>query len=71
MRSGRGEGGRQAGNFIKETPAQLFFCQFFEIFENIFFMEDLRRTTRSSRLQMFDKVDVLRNFAAFTGEHLC
>ena len=26
---------------------------------------------RSSRLQMFYKADVVKNFAKFTGKHLC
>ena len=27
--------------------------------------------SRSSRLQMFFKIDVLKSFANFTGKHLC
>ena len=35
----------QAYNFIKkETLAQVFFCEFCEIFKNIFFTEHLRTT---------------------------
>ena len=29
------------------------------------------RTSRSSRLEMFCKKDVLKNFTKFTGKHLC
>ena len=31
----------------------------------------LKTTFRSSRLQMFFKIDVLKNFTIFTGKHLC
>ena len=31
----------------------------------------LSKTCRSSRLQMFFKIGVLKNFAIFTGKHLC
>ena len=31
----------------------------------------LQRTSRSSRLQMFFKIGVLKSFANFTGKHLC
>ena len=30
-----------------------------------------RTTFRSSRSQMFFKIDALKNFANFTGKHLC
>ena len=33
--------------------------------------EALARNGRSSRLQMFFKIGVLKNFAIFTGKHLC
>ena len=33
--------GLNACNFIKETPAQVFFCEFCEIFQNTFFKEHL------------------------------
>ena len=36
--------GLQACNFIKETPAQVFFCEYCEIFKNTFFTEHLRET---------------------------
>ena len=29
------------------------------------------KKNRSSRLQMFHKIDVLKDFAKFTGKHLC
>ena len=35
----------QASNFIKkETPTQVFFCEFYKIFKNTFFTEHLRAT---------------------------
>ena len=49
------------------------------IFENICFIKNLPFQVsfliysdfRSSRLQMFFKIFVLKNFAIFTGKHLC
>ena len=31
----------------------------------------IKKRCRSSRSQMFFKIDVLKNFAIFTGKHLC
>ena len=70
-------------NFVKkETPTQVFSCEFFEIFKKIFFIEYLWMIAfeyfnvckvsfgRSSRSQMFSKVGVLKSFAIFTGKQL-
>ena len=41
----------EACNFIKkETLAQVFSCEFWEIFKNIFFIEHLRETTSENIL---------------------
>ena len=41
-------------NFIKkETPAQVFVCEFWEIFKNTFFKEHLRRTASEKKLNDF------------------
>ena len=62
-------------NFVKkETPTQVFSCEFFEIFKKTFFIEYLWMIAfeylnvcrvsfgRSSRSQMFSKVGVLKKF---------
>ena len=64
----------QACNLIKkETLTQLFFCEFYKISKNTFFTEHLWTSAskfvtemlifRSSRLQMFFKIGVLKNSA--------
>ena len=56
-----------ACNFIKkETLVQVFSCEFFEIFKNIFFMEHLRATaSEQSRNKMqntdLEKLDFWKN----------
>ena len=48
---------------------ECFPCKFWEIFKNTFFTEHFR--DRSSYRRCSVKKGVLRNFAKFTGKHLC
>ena len=48
---------------------ECFPCKFWEIFKNTFFTEHFR--DRSSHRRCSVKKGVLRNFAKFTGKHLC
>ena len=54
----------------------MFSCEFCELFKNTGFVEDLQTAgyetpDRSSRPEVFCEKDVLKNFAKFTGKHLC
>ena len=48
-----------------EAPRMFFSCEFCNIFKHTFFTE------RSSHQRCFVRKGVLRNFAKFTGKHLC
>ena len=67
----------QSRYFIKkETLAQVLSCEFWEISKNTFSYRWFRLLShigsiRSSRSQMFFKIGILKNFAIFTGKHLC
>ena len=66
----------------KEALAQVFSCEFCEIFKNTFFTEHLWTTVsmtfkyeilivRCSQQRCFIKKGVLKIFTKFTGKHLC
>ena len=42
-----------------------------KLLENKQSLSNTFRFSRSSRLQIFNKIDVPKNFAKFTGIHLC
>ena len=54
--------------FLK-SPSQMFSCEYYKIFKDNYFVEHLR--CRSSRPEVFFEKGILRNFAKFTGKHLC
>ena len=48
--------GLQVCNFIKETPTLVFFCEYCEIFKNIYFEKHLRTTASvNSRAAVFQE----------------
>ena len=54
----------------------VFSCEFCELFKSTCFVEDLQTAGfqtqgRSRRPEVFYEKGVLRNFAKFTGKHLC
>ena len=61
----------------KETSIQVFPCELCEVFRNTFFYKTILvvassfRQTRSSHQRCSMKIGALRNFAKFTGKHLC
>ena len=63
--------------YFFKIPCSIIFCccksiWLFSIKKRRFcVLELLRELSRSSRSQMFFKIGVLRNFAMFTGKHLC
>ena len=48
----------RACNFIKETPTQVFSCEFCQLFKNIYLIEDLQTVGSETpvRGSFFDKV---------------
>ena len=64
--------------FNKETSTWMFSCEYCKMFQKAYFEEHLGTdaslcfpVSRSSRLQMFFKIGVLKSFANLTGKHLC
>ena len=48
-------------NFIKkETLAQVFSCEFFEIYKNTFFTEHLRPTASANRIKGFRETSIFK-----------
>ena len=58
-------------NFIKkEILAQLFFCEFWEIFKNTFLTEHLRTTASRSLSKIFHRIPILTTIQIFPGTPL-